>query len=337
MDENKIWQKIARELADEISNEDKLAIDDWCNESSQNKTTFTILGMLWNYNPVQKTDTTAIYRKFRQRQDLYDKRESILSQFKYYALRISAVLLLLISLSFLINEYLITGRNEETAYQEIFIPKGNRTSFILPDGTKVWLSNNSTIKYPHEFSKKTRELELSGEAYFEVTPEKKRQFIVNIGQNRVRVLGTRFSVTAYPGENSVQTELISGRVVLDVFTDTGKDSYKSYEIKPSHGLILDKSTGKLFETEIPEGFYNYWQNGVYEFNNESLESLAKKINRIFNVELVFEDENIKTRRFSGTIDINDNIFTFLEAIKRTSIVPFDYKYTDGKIYVKPIK
>jgi transmembrane sensor len=334
MSQNYIWQKIVHELADEITSEDKAAIDQWCSENRHNNSTYHILTEVWRSNPKHEHDTSGIYLKFKQRQNLYLKRQSIPSRLLYYSIRIAAILFLLVSFSIIMSEFVFTGKRKEIAYQEIFIPKGNRTSFTLPDGTKVWLSNNSTLRFPDKFNKQTRELELAGEAYFEVTHDKKRPFIVNIGENRIRVLGTKFSVMAYPNDNIVKSELISGKVILDIYSGTGKTGYRSYEIKPTHGLTLDKTTGKIIESKIAEGFYNYWQNGVYEFNNESLESLSVKINRIFNVQIVFEDESLKSRRFSGTVEINDNIFTFLEAIKRTSLVPFEYYYKEGSIYVK---
>ncbi len=334
MSEDKIWQSIARKLAGEASDEEQSVIDGWAGNNKNNKAVYTILSKIWDHKPLQTINTSPIYSKLLQRRSSFEQKQNFTSRFLYYALRISAVLFLLLSTTIIVNKYLAVANNEDMGCQEIYVPKGNRTSFTLPDGSKVWISNDSKIKYPNRFKKNTRELELEGEAYFEVVHENGRPFIVNVGKNRVRVLGTKFSITAYPDDDIVRAELVSGKILFDLYAGKGGTGFKSYEIKPSHSLVWDKTSGKLFDSKIMEGFYDYWQNGVYEFNDESLESLSKKIDRIYNVEVVFEDGSLKNRRFSGTISMNDNIFTFMEAIKRTSLVPFEYKYDRNKIFVK---
>lgn len=162
--------------------------------------------------------------------------------------------------------------------------------------------------------------------------KKRKPFIVNIGKNRIKVLGTHFSVTAYPDDNKVRADLVEGKIQFDIAN--GKGGFHSYMVKPSHSLVLDKTSGKLSESKIPDGFYDYWHKGIYKFRNETLEDLALKIDRIYNTQLVFEDEALKCKRFSGTISIDDNIFTFIEAVKRTSIEPIEYSYEKNKIYVK---
>jgi ferric-dicitrate binding protein FerR (iron transport regulator) len=203
---------------------------------------------------------------------------------------------------------------------------------ILPDGSKVWLSNNSKIKYPTEFKGKTRELALTGEAYFEVSHNKEKPFIVNIGKNRIKVLGTKFSVSSYPEDNLVRADLISGKIQFDIYA--GKDAFKSFLVKPMQGLVFDKTSRKLSESKIPDGFYDYWHKGIYQFQNETLKRLAVKIDRIYNTEIIFEDARLQNKRFSGIISIDDNIFTFIEAIKSTSIDPIEYRYEKNKLYIK---
>ena len=333
MNKNNIWQSITRKLAGESTIEEEAVVSDWLDDDKINKKVNNRLVEVWQYNPLRIINSSGIYKKFQHRLSLYEKKQNT-SRFLYYALRISAIFFFLLSTTVLVNKYLVVNKNEKLVYQEISVPKGNRTSIVLPDSSKVWLSNNSRIKYPVLFAKNMRELELTGEAYFEVTHDDKKPFIVNVGNNRVKVLGTKFSVTAYPDDNTVRADLVSGRIQFDINTGEGISNFNSYEVKPLHSLVLDKTSGKLFESKIPDGFYNYWQNGIYEFNNESLESLAKKVDRIYNMEIVFEDNSLKTKRFSGTISIDDNIFTFIEAIKRTSLEPIEYKYDKNKIYVK---
>ena len=89
----------------------------------------------------------------------------------------------------------------------------------------------------------------------------------------------------------------------------------------------------MYEATIPDGFYDYWQNGIYRFKDERFDSLAKKIARIYNVEIVFGDEELKSRIFTGTLSVDDNIYTLMEAFKIASGKPFEYSFDRGKIYI----
>lgn len=329
MNKEKIWENIANKVLYEADEADEQAFQEWITSDSENKKVFDRLLQIWQYNPKQLHDTSTIYRKFLHRKHQFGKRKTV-TPFVYYALRISAVIFFLVATTFVVDS-ILTSSNKEIVYQEIAVPKGSRSHFNLPDGTKVWLSNNSSIKYPSEFRGDFRELEIEGEAYFDVTHNVKKPFIVNFGDNRIKVLGTQFSVTAYPDDNLVRADLVKGKIQFDIANSEG--GFKSYILKPSHSLVLDRTSGKLYESRVPDGFYDYWHKGIYEFRNETLEDLALKIDRIYNTQIVFEDEKLKSKRFSGTISIDDNIFTFIEAVKSTSVEPITYRYEKNKLYI----
>jgi hypothetical protein len=105
-------------------------------------------------------------------------------------------------------------------------------------------------------------------------------------------------------------------------------------LKPGYRLTYNKENSKITTQRIQSSYYQYWEKGVYAFKDESFESLAVKIKRIFNVEVVFENEFLKKKTYTGTININDNIFLFMEAIRRTSVEPIEYKFNKNIIYVK---
>lgn len=224
--------------------------------------------------------------------------------------------------------------NNGISMNEISVPKGNRTSVTLPDGTKAWLNNGTKLIYPVEFKGKNREVKLEGEGYFEVTHDKTRPFIVKIGDNRIKVMGTKFAVTAYPNDNFIKTDLISGQVQLDIKEEKTSDTFHSYLMKPSQSIVFDKSSGNITESKISDGFYNYWINGVYQFKDESFEELAKKIERIYNVEVTFGEESLKKSLFSGSLSIDDNIYTLMEVFERATGEPFTYTRNGNSIYIE---
>jgi len=224
--------------------------------------------------------------------------------------------------------------SETITRNEIYVPNGSKSAVTLPDGTKVWLSNGTKFIYPEKFVGNTRDVELEGEGFFEVTHDRQRPFIVKIGENRIKVLGTRFAVIAYPGDNMVKTELISGQIQFDIKDKNQPGTFHSYLMKPSQSLSLDKTSMKVTESVIADNFYNYWINGVYDFKDETFEELAKKIERVYNIKVIFEDEVLKKRLFSGSLSINDNIYTLMEVFERASGEPFMYTREGNQIYIK---
>jgi len=326
MKENPIWNIITRKLSGEITEEEDSVLKDWVNRDKLNSDILKRLVEVWNYNPTKITKSHNIYKTLRNRIN-YHKKQRKINPFYYYAGRIAAILFIIISTYVLVNNFSF-NKNKEITYHEIAVPKGSRTSIMLPDGSKAWISNNSIIKYPDKFVHNIRELYLSGEAYFEVTKDIKKPFIVNIGSDRIKVLGTKFSVSAYPEDSIIRADLLSGKIQLDIKTGENDNNYKSYTIKPSHSLVYEKTSGDVSSSVIPEGFFDYWEKGVYKFTDESLEKLAQKIDRIYNIKIVFENDFL-----NGSISIDDNIFTLMEAVKRTSIEPIDYKYEDKKIFI----
>jgi len=332
MKENPIWNIIARKFSREITEKEDFELKEWENRDKINSDILKRLVEIWNYNPEKTTKSREIYKTLRNRINYHEKRKK-LNPIYYYSARIAAILFIIICTAVLVNNFIPFNKSKEITYQEIAVPKGSRTFIILPDGSKAWISNNSKIKYPDKFNHNIRELYLSGEAYFEVIHDAKKPFIVNIGSDRIKVLGTKFSVSAYPEDSIIRADLLTGKIQLDIKTGKNDNNYKSYTIKTSHSLVYEKTSGDVSSSAIPVGFFDYWEKGVYKFTDESLEKLAQKIDRIYNIKIVFENDFLKTKRFSGSISIDDNIFTFMEAVKRTSLEPIDYKYEDKKIFI----
>lgn len=326
MDKEKMIEKISK--GEGLTDSKELL--SWVNQSEENQKTYIRYKNLWALlQRGKEMDTKYIeegLRNVKSKINRSNKRFSFINVFKYAAIIVVA----------LIGGFMLNTLHFDTeiSMNEIVVPKGNRSSVILPDGTKVWLSNNSKLTYPETFQGKSREIKLEGEAFFNVTHNEKKPFIVNVGENRIKVLGTEFSVTAYPGDERIQTDLVAGKVQFDINTGTSTNNYQSFIIKASHSLVYNKTTGKLYEKRIPDGFYDYWQKGIYRFKDEKFESLAKKIKRIYSVEIIFEDETLKERLFTGTFIIDDNIYTLMEVFKSASGKPIGYHRERDKIYIK---
>lgn len=308
-------------------------VDAWVNESAENREEYIQYKNLWAImqtgSEISELQIRNSLSLVRQKTEPAKPPISIWNLMKYAAMIFVTLL----------SGYLI-GKIEvkhEVAMNEVFVPKGNRSSVTLPDGTKAWINNGTKITYPEKFSEKERVIELEGEGFFDVVHDKAHPFIVKVGENRVKVLGTKFALVAYPEDKFIKAELISGKIEFDVKGDNQSDEFKSYFIEPSQGLVLEKSSGKVTESKISDGFYDYWQNGVYQFKDESFEELAKKIERIYNVEVTFNDQSLKKRLFSGTLSVSDNIFSLMEVFKSATGEPFAYTYQGNHIYINKQK
>lgn len=331
MDKDKIWSHISRKITGEETAEDANFVNEWVSKKSENKQTFNILKEIWNYRPLSSKKHHSLFKSVKRRIEVY---ENIPKQPFYTKTIFKAAAIILLILFSNVMVYLIQEKSRPeqiTTWQEIVVPRGNRMKVVLPDSSIVWLNNETKFKYTSDFAT-NRVVELSGEAYFNVQHDSKHPFVVKIGDQKIKVLGTRFSVNAYPEDNSIETSLISGSVEFE--SNSPVNGKSSFLLKPGYSLFYNKKNNAVTQQKIQSSYYEYWENGMYAFKDESLESLAVKIKRIFNVEIVFEDDFLKNKTYTGTININDNIFIFMEAIRRTSVQPVEYKFNKNIINVK---
>ncbi len=305
----------------------------WIQESEKNRNEFiqykNVWALLQRGKEMDKKYVEEDYKHVKARINK-DKNKFVINKFiKYAAIIVVA----------LISGYLLNTKTlpHNIAVNEISVPNGNRSLIVLPDGSKVWLTNGSKIIYPDHFTGKSRNVELQGEAFFTVSHDENKPFFVHLGKHRVKVLGTEFSVLAYPEDNIIQVDLVSGKVELDVKETNRAGNYKSYSLNPLHSLVLDKTSGNLEHSEIPDSFYKYWQEGVFEFKNEPFENLAKKMERIYSVKIILEDSILNHSTFTGAFHIESNVYTIMETFKRASSTPFEYNIDNDHIYVKRIK
>ena len=322
-------EKLIEFIASNQSTGDQLEIDAWINAAEENREEYIRYKNLWalmqHGNDMPEAKVQDALSQVRWSRGQNRRTLGTWNFVKYAAFVVMALL----------GGYLIgkTDFTPEVAMNEIFVPNGNRSLVTLPDGTKAWINNGTKLIYPAKFKGNDRIVALEGEGFFDVTHDKEHPFIVKIGENRIKVLGTKFAVIAYPEDKFIKAELISGQIQFDVKEKSQTNKFYSYLIEPSQSLLLEKSSGKVSESKISDGFYDYWLNGVYQFKDEAFEELAKKIGRIYNVEVTFNDETLKKRLFSGTLSINDNIYSLMEAFKSAAGKPFVYTHQGNHIYI----
>ena len=271
---------------------------------------------------------------------------------KYIALATSSFVLIIIAGWFWKNNQHKSPAIEKQAHETIITQNGSRTRSLLHDGTTVWLNAGSKLFYENDFNGSTREVRLEGEAFFDVVKQINRPFIVHTSGIDIRVLGTAFNVKSYPEDKNVETTLYRGQVQVL----RNKDSIsKAIQLIPNQKLILAKQAAKEYEKlseektlltkQLPANFIithidstkkeserieTAWVYSRLEFRGDSFEGLAKKLERWYNVTIVFKDEKVKELNFNGSFEKEtvEQAFNYLQ-----ETILFNYKIRNNEISV----
>jgi ferric-dicitrate binding protein FerR (iron transport regulator) len=243
-------------------------------------------------------------------------------------------------------------------WHAITTPMGAKTKIILPDSTAIWLNADSKLKYSNAFGFKNREVHLSGEAFFEVAHDPALLFAVKTSELTIRSYGTAFNVKSYPEEGTIETTLIEGSIGV---TRSSTDRKKRDEVllEPNQRVVFYRSnhTMETSETDgeteenakaatpeskkqkttylISKGIdtkaYTSWKDGTIFISGESLEELAVKLERKYDVNIHFESEALKSLRFTGSLE-NETVEQVIDAIGIAAQI--DYEIEDRDIWLK---
>ena len=201
---------------------------------------------------------------------------------------------------------------KEIQYNELSVPTGGECQLVLEDGTKLWINSNTQVKYPVSFPDNKREIIVSGEIYLEVVKDG-RPFLVNTGAGQVRVLGTSFGVQAYGEE--VLTTLVSGRVRF-----TNKAGHKT-ELKAGEQAVAT-ANGEVTKREVRVEEYVGWKDGFFVFRQRSLGEIATQLEKWYDVQILFANDDLPKLLFTGYLKRYDDIDVFFDALKRTGLINY---------------
>lgn len=223
------------------------------------------------------------------------------------------------------GKLVIHGKSNTTTMHTLVNPKGSKVlALVLDDGTNVWLNAASSIRFPETFQGTTRQVLLEGEAYFEVTHNAHKPFVVKKGDMQVQVLGTHFNVSAYNDEPSIKVTLLEGLVNV-------KSGQSEQLIKPRQQALIDKN--KNLPIRLNKGVdvdeVIAWQQDKFIFKNQDIHEIMRQVARWYNVDIKFKDEIHEN--FYAEVSRNTNITTLLKMLEATKAVHF--KLTNKTIIV----
>lgn len=347
---------IIKYLSKDISDEELKDLWQWIELSGENKDIFNRFKSSWMLAGAQAETATFnaanAYNKLRKQTDQSSERRSVKIQlnnlWKY-----AAVGLICLAMGSLLTWF---GKTEDKeialAGTTITAPLGAKSLVDLPDGTKVWLNAGSKIVYNAKYGKSNRTVSLTGEAYFDVAKNKDLPFLVSTSQLTVKALGTRFNVKAYPEEKTITTTLEEGKIEVETINNRNKG--KKVMLNPNEKVVYYKVSDKLEKKEdevqqdsyadamaktntdievtknVNTSLYTSWKDNRWILNGVSLGSLGVLMERRFNITMVFNSEELRNYKFTGTIE-NETLEQILNAFKFTA--PVAYKITKDTVII----
>ncbi len=205
------------------------------------------------------------------------------------------------------------------AWHTLCVPRGGEYSLKLEDGTMVWMNSESKLKYPVHFSGNERRVILSGQAFFKVTSDRSKVFIVETSSMDIRVFGTSFDVMAYEDEKSFAATLVEGSVEVAGKNGAGEN----IRLKPGRQVLC--VDGKLQEKEVDTDLYTAWMRGRFTFASEPLDMVLRKLERWYDIHFKLEDEHIRQRKFTGSVSRYSDITKILEMLELTTNIHFSVR------------
>ena len=366
MQEEKFWNLLSAKLTDEATSEDLDALDKLLQQNPELALKAQLLTQMWKKKIPVENKTDDFFNRHLQRLsshpdneptqqaenivvDLYPTAETPNHSSKYRWIRtLSGIAVSVIVLVVL----LYTGplrkdkNTEHPAKNTVSTRKGSKSNIQLPDGTIAWLNADSKLVYDENFRGAFREVTLEGEAYFDVVRDKTKPFIIHTKTLDIKVLGTAFNVRAYETEKNTETSLFRGSVEITLHNSpekkiilkpneklsvnnksisitTRKDDRRINHTPPAANITVGKVH---FEDKDSIALETLWIKNKLVFDAESLEEVAQKIERWYDVRvIIYGDEDLKQTTYSGIFE-NENLLQVMEALKITG----NFKYSIAK-------
>lgn len=287
--------------------QDRGRIAKWFTSLKNTETLKEASWSLWNSLPeeqeIEDYDETGMLHRINHLLRIEDaqlaKEKQARLKWIIYVRRVAAGLFIPLLIFSGLQWFGILGRKESTAYSSIYSPLGARTNFHLPDGSQGWLNGGSSLRFPVSFSGKYREVQLEGEAYFNVVSNPKKPFVVSTDEIKVVALGTSFNVNAYQEDGTSEVLLESGLVALYEAEDQQlKDTLR--QLNPGFQFTYFKDLDSYRVETADIGKVISWTEGKIIFREDSMKEVVARLNRWYNVDIRIEDSKLETHTFRAT-------------------------------------
>jgi ferric-dicitrate binding protein FerR (iron transport regulator) len=241
-------------------------------------------------------------------------------------IKIAALVILTLGIGWMSHYLYDSGlfSNQQVQLKTVEAIKGQVKEVFLADGTHVWLNSDSRLTFPTDFTKNNRNVDLQGEAFFEVTANEKKPFFVKTKNHTVKVVGTKFNICQYPESNIIETALLEGKVKI-ITGNIIKD------LLPGQQSSFNTETSNIWIGENDVEIYSAWKDGRYEFQDESIEKVFNIIERWWDVKIDYQQGKLKNERITGVLKRHKPVSQIFNLIEQ--LVPIEYKIENDVITI----
>lgn len=317
---------IYKYLNRQCSEEEYKQILDWVNQSEDNKNELFRLESMWLQGKSAKYEKEDLsdekWNRLIEKKELRKAKstKTLYVTFSKYA----AIGLLLILSAYMVKHYMqpTSPKDDWTC-----LKSGDSVKEIeLPEGTKVWMNKNTTLKYKITSGEPTIcEVQLKGEGYFDVPKNKGRQFIVQTQRMKINVLGTEFNVKALPGKTNEETSLIDGKILVE---GVNKDCLI---LSPGEKVSVDNHSSELNVKKVNSGLQGCWRSGLFPFEQANIYDIAQTLEQYYNVKIFISPNVDTTITYSGVLKQKDSIEKVLTLL--SDAIQINYKIKDNRVYI----
>lgn len=303
-------QLLERYISGDVTYEEKARVAEWLDENPENMREFLILRKLYDITVWQNAADVNPDKKPAGK-----KAGSLAGKVAFEILKVAAIFVLV----FFAMRYLFPAVSEPKeifATHTIRVPAGQHAELELADGSKVWLNAGTSFIFPERFSSASREVQLDGEAYFDVEKDEARPFVVHTGRYDIKVLGTEFNVTAYSTDKLFETSLIEGSIELLRAGNT-----EGMIVQPNERIYLEND--RLIRGTIDNYNEFLWKEGLISFNNESFPEMISKLEHYFDVGITVKNEKILAYRCTGKFRVKDGVRHILRVLQLNNDFKFE--------------
>lgn len=321
------YSTIIRFFKNECSEEERLHIIQWVNESPEHAEQFFKWEELYHLGANTYQDNDLAIRKAEKK--LFERIEaeknhkqffSVINKWIKYAAAITAIF----TLSGLAFWYFVSGNQDQ--WMIASTADGETLEITLPDNSKVWLNENSQLKYPKEFADNERQLHLAGEAYFEVTKNKHKPFTVESAAMSVQVLGTKFNFKSASDCRIAEASLIEGEVKVKGNNDEG-----AITLSPGQKVELNTVTRQMKVSETNAALDAIWHNNLIPFQNADLFEIAEVLEKVYEVKIILSPDITPSTTYSGVLQRKSSIEDVLKILQKT--MHLQYKIHQDTIFI----
>ena len=315
------YSEIIRFFEQQSSAEEREEIFRWINESEEHAHLFFSWEEMYLLGKSNHSHEEVLLRKAERRLDNFiaaeKKRRSFVLRVQDSMKYAAAILVLAVVSGLALYTF---GTSSSDNWVSVSTQTGEKKEIVLPDGSKVWLNENSLLKYPEKFAEEERQLELDGEAYFEVTKNKHKPFIVQNPAMSVQVLGTKFNFKGNAASRIAEASLIEGEIKA-----VGNNDEGAITLVPGQKVELNTMTRQMTVSEANTALDAVWHDNLIPFKKADIFSIAKTLEALYKVEIILSPDIDGEETYSGVLKKKESIEEVLKVLQNTLHIRYEVR------------